>query len=597
MLKRTHFFNPASLLFLFISLAVIILYVIYFNTFKVNYPQHEDSQMAHFVLTWDGSTWAKRIDDWGGFTFGHRYYYARAVSLISAKLNHGELDLTGAISGGGGITMSILFLLVFMWLFRKGRLSVLYLLPVVFLLFNPILRDYIFWALTNQLYPPALLFTLLAIILVLGDGKVRLFLAVISALIAAGSFSSGLLAFPAVALVLFLRRKYTYLGIWMVVTFVTFALYFRNYNTPGWGVPYISAGDPNFSIFHKILYLLACTGGTVVFEPGEINVASIWEKRFIPSLLFGTLCWFTLSYGVAVSWLGGYVAGSGNGKRARLAGIIRNQYDWFEARPQVRLFFTSVTVLLAITLYLVVVGRTSTMNGSQIFEKRLKLYPVITEILAYCMAICLAQGKLKPVVFYSSLICSLCIWSYSYFALIHKTSIESNRFKTLIFNYVNNENAFLADYGTWGGPTQQNTRKYYDPVIKQGVLHLDYYNFMENAVEDTSLPDLKVIPEKNGNYSLVIPGNTSGSMAANSYFVILQNDKSKFLVNLTLGRNALGQFVKTREYYVGELSGHIDKSMFPEGNYRVGLLRAGNPPVYKFQNDSLSIVWAKNEAW
>jgi hypothetical protein len=597
-LKRENFRTVQFWLFLIISILVILVYVVYFNIFKVNYPLHEDSQMAHFVMNWDSSSWEKRIDEWGGFTFGHRYYYPRAVSLISAKLNNGVLDLTKSMTGG--IIMYFLFAMVFLWVFVKSRIRPIYLLPAIFLLFNPISRDYIFWALTNQLYSPALLFALVAIILVLKDGMVRFALAVASALIATGSFSSGLLAFPAVGLILLLRKKYSYLILWVLITALTFALYFRNYLNPGWGLPYISPGDPNFTIFDKLLYFLACTGSTIVFAPGETNVSTILSPRFWPALFFGAVCWSVLVYGVTVSWLGQYMATAfTRAGLIRLADMCRKQYNWFQANSLIRLFFTAVSILLMITLYLVVIGRTTTTNGYQIFETRLKLYPVIVEILAYCMAICLVQHRnVKIFVFTISLIVSIGIWSYSYFYLVHRTSMSSQRLKTLIYNYKTNENGYLADYGAWGGKTQQRDKLYYEPAIEKGVLKLDYHDYMADAVEDTaSLPRVIVTPEKNGDYQFSVPGEKSGYAESSSYFVILKNAEHQFLVNLHLNSNSLGQFIKTRKYFVGELNGNLIRVTLPDGQYQVGLLKTGTVPVYRFQNETISIVREESDLW
>jgi hypothetical protein len=598
-LKRTQLRNAQPWVFLIISIAVISIYVVYFNVFKVNYPQHEDSHMAYFVTNWDSSSWAKRIDDWGGFTFGHRYYYPRAISLISAKLNNGVLDLT--TSGAGGIVMYILFAFVFLWVFLKSKIRSIFLLPAIFLLFNPISRDYLFWALTNQLYSPALLFALLAIILVLKDGKFRFALAIASSLIAIGSFSSGLLGLPAVALVLFLRRKYAYLAVWLIATVVIFALYFRNYNTPGWGLPYISPGDPKFTILDKLFYFLACTGSTIVFEPGETNTATILSPRFWPAIIFGALCWGVLAYGVAVSWIGSYVASAlSKGRTSTLAEIIRRQYDWFEARPIIRLFFTATTCLLLTTLYLVVIGRTTTENGYQIFETRLKLYPVFTEILAYCLAICLVQGrKTKLAVFSLSLLLSIGIWSYSYFHLVHRTSVDSQKLKTLIYNYKTNDNAYLADYGTWGGKTQQTNKSYYGPALEKGVLELDYNDYMANAVEDsTVLPPVRIISHENGDYGFLVPGKKYGFKESTSYFVILKNNENQFLVNLSLNANSIGQLIKTGNYFAGELNGGVMKLALPEGKYKVGLLKVGPQSIYSFKTkQEITFTQKEGESW
>ncbi|TDE14879.1 hypothetical protein [Dyadobacter psychrotolerans] len=600
MLKKTITGRYEPILFVLISLAIVLIYCAYFFEFRVNYPQHEDSMMANFVRLWDDSTWAKRLDDWGGFSFGHRYYYARAVSLIAAKLNGGYLDLT--VTMWGGIIMSVLFTAVFAWLLVQSGLPIINLLPAVLLLFNPRLRDYIFWALTNQLYPPSLLFALLAVILVLKDSKLWFVAAVFSALIAAGSFSSGLLAFPSVALALFLRRKYPQLLMWLLVTAVTFALYFRNYNHPGWGLPYINPGEPSFTLFNKLIYLVTCTGGVVMFEPGKVDVDTIWRMRFWPSILLGSLCWAILLYGIFVGWFGSYLVRlKGKNSFNTILSVIEKQYLWFKAHPKSRLFFTSVTALLFVTTYMVIIGRTNPADGSQIFEKRLKLYPIITEILAYSMALVLFQAiNLRKLVFYTGLAGSFCIWLLSYFFLVQQTKVESRNYLTLIFNYKNNNNSFLANYGAWGGASQQGEKAQYEPSIKAGVLTVEFVDFLKGArmSQDTSiLPVLNVISQNGNGYDFLVPGIRSGERNSSDYFVILKNQDYEFLVNLNLERNTILQFLKTRTYYIGELRGNISNLSFPEGEYQVGILKAGTNPVYRMQSDRINIKRKANEWW
>lgn len=589
-----------STIFFFILVAAISgLYIFYFHYFRVNYPLHEDSLMATFVREWDSSSWAKRLDNWGKFTFGHRYYYARAVSLISAKLNDGKLDLTSTMTGG--ILMSFFYLITFAWLFVKCRIQVMYLLPAAFLLFNPQLRCYIFWALTNQLYLPSLLFSIIAIMLAAGKGMIRFFLAVLSALIAVGSFSSGLLALPAVLVVLLLQRKYIQAGVWMAIAVAVYGLYFRNYNNVGWGTPTIHVWDPGFTYLYRILYLLACTGNTIAFDTGNVLSETILKTKFWPPILFGALCWATLGYGIFVAWFGSLMPQTLVGRRfPSWASTSRNQQEWFAKNPEIRLFFTVVTGLLLATTYLIVIGRTNMKDGNHIFEARLKIYPIVTQITAYCMASMLVHRsrRVRKWFFAVALIGATGVWAYSYYFLIAVTNYESKNLWAQTFNYRHNKDSYLADFGTWGGRTQQEAKRHYEPALAAGALDLDFYDFLKNAkpTSDTvSMPSVRVIPDTSGNYTFILqPSNSEG---LNKYYVLLRNQNYEFVLALNPSRNSIREFLQTGIYYEGEPAAGINRIGLPQGTFQVGVLHDGAQPSYRYQADSISFMRRQNDYW
>ncbi|GAB2793734.1 hypothetical protein GCM10027275_43360 [Rhabdobacter roseus] len=577
-----------------LTLLPIILFFVYFQTYKVNYPQHEEHYFTSFMVHWPTMSWDDRITGLFAQGFGHRYPYARLISLFSTWLHGGELDYTHTMVGG--ILYFLAFYALFLYLFYKNRIPLLYATPLLFLLFQPQLRVYVFWALTNQLYLPSLFFSMLAVWLVTRDGWWRIPLAVIFQWIAVGGFSSGLFGYGAVGLVLLIRRKYLPLLIWTGIAVLTAALYFRNYMHPGWGLP---APDPTVTpppYWLQAIYFAIYTGSLFVYKNFLLNIDTFRQPIFWVPLLSGVLAWVLIALGL------------GKSTRAIRSGARERMRRYPSSMPpppvhyRVALFFVGTAALLLVTCYLIVVARTSSAVGGQVLSDRLKIYPVIVLGLAYLGAFMVFNtARSRTIIFSVALPLSVLAWLGSYYFQLGDTQYDTRLRQAHLFNYGSNENSYLGDYGIWGGRTQQFNYRNMKEAERIGLYQIKYLPYLQNATPGplAEVPPVETRYDSTSNsFTFSLPGFRPEQQEQRHYYLLLKNDNYQFVFPMQAPVNSLTNFVKTGRYLYGDLLFSVQAVTLPAQTFQLGTLYYdGANPRYRMQRDSLRVPEWTGDRW
>ncbi|HEV7349287.1 hypothetical protein [Telluribacter sp.] len=443
---------------------------------------------------------------------------------------------------------------------------------------------------------PSLFFALVAVWLLTKDGWKRVIAALACVVIAVSAFSSGLLGYGAGALVLFLRKRWGYLAIWCLAAILTAALYFRNYTQPGWGLPEFSPYDNPLSVWLLIRYIILYIGGILHFHPTSVSESTIYNPAHWGSYLLGLASSSIIMYTLLVAWAGNWPF-----LAKRIPEWMQKKSDWWQRYPRIRLFITGAVALLFVTIYMVVNGRTTPEYGDQLFKPRLILYPTITVAMAYMMALWLA-GRFRQRVFVTSLFLALIYCFLSYFYRIDSRIREKRFHTTSLYNYLHNKPGFMNDFGTWGGGNQKYNKPNVDSAILAGVYKPTDPAFLRHArlvsPERTDLPKLTIkYDSRNNTYTFRSRDLRIAYRHYQNYYLVLRSSASQFVLSLTPGQTSLTYFLRTGQYYAGDIATDVTAFSLPEGKYRVGVLAHLNNPYYSFQPDSITIQRKRPSEW
>ena len=170
----------------------------------------------------------------------HRIVYAKLVTLL-------HFFLTGTLNIRTLIVLSNITLLgtllIFWQVLKAQKLPILYFLPVPLLLLQPQYYLTSTWAITGFQNQPVVFFGLLGIYCLSKNTFATFWIGVFAIFFNSFTMSSGLFYWVAGAGVLALQGRYKLLGVWLTLMFVTFKLYFYQFDT--------QANSEGFQYFFK----------------------------------------------------------------------------------------------------------------------------------------------------------------------------------------------------------------------------------------------------------------------------------------------------------------------------------------------------------
>jgi len=310
--------------------------------YGLNVPKWDDHALRNFLVNFNQADGvAERLTLLLAQHNEHRIAYDRLVALVLYQLS-GEINFDWLMAAGFLSLLGILF--VFWKVIRESRLPDAVFWPLPFLLLSFQHHENTLWGMAALQNFSVVFFVLCAVFAVV-KGTERAFGWALffstSALITSGN---GLLAWPVVACLLLMQRRWQGLGIWLLATAVAVGLYFFQYEKPP-GNPATSA----VSVGRYVQGFLALIGGVADWRPASPN-------RFVGPVLVGSVL---LLLAVFLNW------------RA----LRRSSLFSGKAKPA-DYFLMGVTVFALVTALVVVVGRIG-FGEAVLLTSRIKIYSAV----------------------------------------------------------------------------------------------------------------------------------------------------------------------------------------------------------------------------
>lgn len=223
----------------------------------------------------------------GGPQSEHRIVVARLAMFFSQALL-GTINFRFLIALGN--IFLILSFLLLCWS-SPYRANTMIMVPVAILLFSLIHYEASFWSSAALLYYPAAFFSLVTFYLLARNRSLNLVVpaGVAGGILAILSQANGLIVFPVATFVLGLAKRYRLALLFLLLTALSFALYFWGFSSPGVIPRYESPLQAAYLILKAWVNLLGCAFLGLSFVAGLALFATwlillrkrYWEKNFV----------------------------------------------------------------------------------------------------------------------------------------------------------------------------------------------------------------------------------------------------------------------------------------------------------------------------
>ncbi|GAA4416950.1 hypothetical protein GCM10023187_48920 [Nibrella viscosa] len=232
--------------------------------YTVNVPWYDDVEsFTGFLLEYlNASTWTDKLSVVLRPVNEYRIVFARLLTLLT-YLATGTLDFRILIAGG--LLCLIGTWALFVWVFVRNRVPLLYLIPLSLLIFQPQFYLTTFWAITGLQHQPVVFFCFLSLYLLAGRNlRYNLMPALLLAIVATFTNGNGMFIWFAGLGILLLQVRFSAAIAWILTGILSMAAYFTGFTTQG------NESGPIYAYSHPLETLLAFftfIGGLFDFMP------------------------------------------------------------------------------------------------------------------------------------------------------------------------------------------------------------------------------------------------------------------------------------------------------------------------------------------
>ena len=413
--------SPAVLITLLI--APIAVFFVYFFALRYDIPWFDEYENIPYFLQQflDAQSIREQFGALLKPNNEHRVLYARLVV-------YGQYLLTGGISFQGLMLWGNLGLVVIFCLLCKSTQFLLtahwYASPALLLLPVPL----ILFTAQNYLLTFTAIYTLqyLAIIMlvmvtffVLALNKLGAFVGALGlGALATFSMGNGLLLWPAGAIMLIIRRRWLWLGVWVTFGAVCVWLYFRNY-------PVQQGNSEGFA--YVLEHPLQTLAGFFVFAGSLFDFFPAWplEKRVVLPLVAGIVL-----VGVLGFWLVQVIF--------RKEANRRNAGPRNACRSHFETFLTGVALFLLANMALIAVFRIRFYFG-MVLHSSYRTYALVLWAVGYLVLISLLKPQNRPRWVLALWVLFLGVNVLSYVTYVPEAIQRRNQMQGLTFNQQHNQ--------------------------------------------------------------------------------------------------------------------------------------------------------------
>jgi hypothetical protein len=528
--------------------------------YTVNVPWMDDiDAFLYFIL---GYTDAKTIGNKLGWLIRpnneHRILTGKLITLAMYKLT-GVVNFRWLVVAAFGFLLGLLY--VFYRVFRSCRLPLLAFVPVCFLMLQPQFYLTSLWAITGLQHQVAVMLIFTTLYLLAGNERTRFVAAIGVQVLASLSMSNGLFGWVAGAVVLALQRRWTSLGLWLVLSVATIWFYFHDF-------PNGQGNESSVSFFLQYPYLIfsgffTFLGGLFDFFPN----APIFWRSVLPTV-WGLVLVLTM---LGLLWqMNRHLLR----RRISLADL---REDAARALQKRRFFFTGGYAFLAVNATVVAFLRPR-FGYDVMLVSNYMIYPAILTSLLYLNVLSEQQTSFfRNRWATGGLVMSIVIWGIWYGIRLPKVAYRKQQLLTMAFNQKHSETGLGPQ---WGTPFAEVTRQTMRESVRRTIYQYPdgyftpYENQLVSPIGDTTAgPTLNV---SGGGYSYIVTTTDEKALPEPviDAALIVKSAQHIYLFPSELPY-APGAFYFNKP--IKTLKAEIVNPILAPGQYQLGVLTATNP--------------------
>lgn len=399
---------------------------------------------------------------WHELTFQfieHRLVFTRLVAQVVRGVL-GQLDFRWMIMIGNFCLLGVAGLLYRM--LRGNGLSIWYLLPVMLIIFQPIVFESHFWSISATNYMPVCLFAMLAFYGVSRGTRSGLAGAWFMAIVATYTFGNGLITWPIGALILLLSQRWRALAVWVASTlFIIWAFYYgHNYHAQP---SMLDNLRERFLMVMANFFLLvgAC------FNP--VDTLHPFAQADLPALVAGVVITLTVLFFALRLALNHWLSTT-SVRADRLSGVQHSAFFWA----------TALFLLLSCAAF--AVGRSTSNNV--VTDSRYRDFSVFMTALAYCSVLLALAPARRRLWLGLTTMASLLFCVSSYAIYTPRLLLQNANFMAGAYNWHHNRHWLIYKGGS-----------YFDTVTDKISADLEQVSWYRIPNYFTDLPTASMISE------------------------------------------------------------------------------------------------------
>lgn len=601
MLFRMKIGNKA----LVVSLLLLPIVIFYQFTayFTVNVGWTDDWHCVEaFMVAWDTHAGlGERLNLLISQMNEHRVLYVRLFTLLSyalfGEINHSFLTFSGALH-------VLIIPAIFYKIFKKERIGLIYLIPVVLIIFSIQPYENNFWVITSLQHSIAIIFSAWAFYLICFTNKERnLYFAAALLVMAMFTNGNGMFGFIATLPVVLLKRTKKEKIIWGIVTVLCFAAYFYDFRMP--------SHKPSVSLNFSEYFLLMIVDFFAFF--GSVIDTSVLSfrvgLRYNVTTIFGAFAWLLIAVPFVV------FAYDLIFKPKHKAGWVKFLTQKFALYPATTLFVFCCFIFVSLSGLAFAVSRAS-LGVQEVYNSRYKAIPIFYYVTIY-LALLVSVATLNRNRFLKwAVALGLLFHVYSYY-LTWDDVYNFRKTKVLTqLNWENNGRNYYYAFPDSRTPDDHvpinefkklpippveftafvpGLMKYYNDALFLSRKYYGFYTtpkkikefsevlYSQSAERDLVKEQVEIIESETG-FTVNIANSFTPLFARNDgYYILFVNENTRMSFPLNNEPNKLPKFLKTQQYYSSEISGGVGKNSMPSGTYemRISRIQGGKATVLK----------------
>lgn len=523
--------NSISKSFIFIFCIAFLYFVWYF---AINLPYQDDCNLIE--TTMPGMSLKALFINFFNADSDHIQVFPKLTVFLQYKL-FGLINFKYLTIFINVLVISTIFCLIKL---VKSRISYLYFIPVFVFILQPQLFEISFWVLPGLQHSFAMLFAIMAIYFLKINKKYNIFSLVLAAC-ATYCTGNGFLVFFSIMFILWIYQKPVWYALGSFI--LCFSLYLFRYKPSD----SVKNGLDIGSIFNFQTIFWA--------SPLEIWNRPQYQFGIGLFLIIGLILLFfyhTLSIFITKS--------SSELNIIKLLSIL---------------LFCGATALLI-----------SFSREYHVVFSRFKYYTFFGLTSVYLIGIQVFVGNVRKIFGVITGGILIAIGVLSYYVYLINVENTSNRYLADTYNWPNNKTMLIVDQPFLEladhiySKTSGRTFKIEDDLITKPILDL----LVKNAVGKTDIsknPDLKLTvnpyPDKyfKDKHFLLVNNNFSGKkQLSEKWFLVLSDEKRKYIVSCQFSERFKMEFLRTRQYYRNGFYAYIPSFNFAPGTYQIYMLKS-----------------------
>lgn len=547
-MKNTPFILKLAWLLCF--LFPIASYFVYIADYGINIPYVDDHGLKGFILKYYASD---HISDKIAAIFAqhneHRIALTRIFLLISYQLE-GTINYKTLIWLGNGFLLGILW--VFVRYFKHKGISLVYLLPIPWILFTFLHQENTFWGMASVQNFGIVFFVFAAFLALEKEQFIKAMV-----LISIGVFTSGN-GFVALFLlmgILLLKGNWKQLGLFALLTLCLLAAYFLSYQKPP-ATPMASVSQ--LKDLSKAFF--AFTGSYA-----DMNLEIPLAGRVMRSAILGLLL-----IGLSLGIYGKNLPIDFREKRWRIPA------NW-------PIFLLGTITFILLSAAMVAWTRLVGYGFNTILTSRYKIYSVLLLITLYAGSFTLLKNSLQKINFGAVLVVAITCFFMSFWHSMPSIDFHRKGLTTSMFNWTYED--FSGKKPLMVGFKYENPPIFFDGLLPE---------LLSPNLPQAPVFKLAVCKVEKGDLIISGSGDFHFKTADDGIYILAKSAKRCYVFPTHTKKNSVKKALLSQELFIGSFDAHIANYEFEAGTYHIGILTKEGTKIQLLNcQDSVQLVRPK----